>query len=133
MFRGMATINLYADDLAAARAWYTDLLHLEPYFAREGYVEFRVGDDQDELGIVDARFRGPGDTPGTGGPITYWHVDDVDAALADLLRRGATEHDHVRERGEGFRTASVVDPFGNLVGVMENPHWSSRHGSPVAG
>lgn len=26
-------------------------------------------------------------------------------------------------RGEGFVTASVVDPFGNILGVMYNRHY----------
>src|SRR3954468_24180712 len=56
MFRGLANVSIFADDLDAARTWYTDLLGLEPYFVREGYVEFRVGDHHDELGIVDRRF-----------------------------------------------------------------------------
>ncbi|WP_129336269.1 VOC family protein [Cellulomonas endophytica] len=131
--RGMATLNLYAHDLEAADAWYTDLLGLPPYFrVPGGYLEWRVGDDEDELGIIDARYRAPDDATAPGGAVVHWHVDDVAAALADLLARGATPHEPVRERGHGFRTASVVDPFGNLLGVMENPHWKRRHdGAPV--
>jgi hypothetical protein len=28
-----------------------------------------------------------------------------------------------RDQGAGFITASVVDPFGNILGVMYNPHY----------
>ena len=58
MFRGFATISFHADDLSAARDWYTELLGIEPYFAfppppaQPAYIEFRVGDDEDELGQV---------------------------------------------------------------------------------
>ena len=62
----------------------------------------------------------------------YWHVDDVTAALQRLLSLGATEHDAPTDRGEGFVTASVIDPFGNILGIMYNPHYldvlSSRAG-----
>jgi hypothetical protein len=40
-----------------------------------------------------------------------------------LLARGTTEHELPQDRGQGFVTATVVDPFGNLVGVMYNPHY----------
>lgn len=120
-FRGLANVSLFADDLAAARTWYTELFGVEPYFVRDGYVEFRLGDHHDELGIVDRRFA-----PTNGGPsgsIVYWHVDDLDATWERLIALGATEHDGPRQRGEGFATASAIDPFGNLVGIMTNPNW----------
>ena len=126
MLRGMATLNLWADDLEAASAWYAEVLGIEPYYVVPGgYVEFRVGDRQDELGII-ARSWSPRPQPGTpGGAIVNWHVDDVRAAFARLLALGATEYEGVVERGqgEGFVTASVVDPFGNVLGIMQNPHY----------
>src|SRR4051794_33874929 len=49
-FRGLANVSFYADDLDAARTWYTQVFGIEPYFVREGYVEFRIGDHLDEIG-----------------------------------------------------------------------------------
>jgi predicted enzyme related to lactoylglutathione lyase len=128
MLRGLATISYWADDLEAAKRWYTELLGIEPYFVRPedgppAYVEFRVGDYQHELGLIDRRYAREGSRTGPGGVIAYWHVDDVAASLARLLAMGATEHEPVTPRGEGFNTASVVDPFGNILGIMENPHY----------
>ncbi len=128
MLRGLTTISYFAEDVPKAAAWYTDVLGIEPYFARpeEGppqYVEFRIGDYQHELGIVDSRFSPHGSTDGAAGEIAYWHVDDVPGTLEKLLGLGATPHDEPRERGEGFVTASVVDPFGNVLGIMYNPHY----------
>jgi len=127
MLRGLTTVNFFADDLAAAVAWYTELLGIEPYFMREvegkpAYVEFRVGDYQHELGIVDGRFA-HGRSAEAAGALTYWHVDDVRAAFARLVSMGATAHEELVERGPGFVTASVVDPFGNILGVMYNRHY----------
>jgi predicted enzyme related to lactoylglutathione lyase len=126
-FRGLSTVSFYADDVAAARDWYTDVLGVDAYFVRDldgapVYVEFRVGDHQHELGIVDRRFA-PGAQVGAGGAIVYWHVDDVRATLGRLLDLGATAYEGLVERGPGFVTASVVDPFGNVLGVMENAHY----------
>ena len=124
MLNGFATQNIYSSDLDAAAAWYADVIGIEPYFRRPGYVEFRVGPYEHEFGIIDAAWR-PDEAPeAPGGPILYWQVDDVAVVNAALLERGATEFQPVTVRGEGFVTASVVDPFGNLLGVMQNVHFT---------
>ncbi|HKF76267.1 MAG TPA: VOC family protein [Candidatus Dormibacteraeota bacterium] len=123
MLRGFATISFWADDLEAAKQWYAELLGIEPYFERPGYCEFRLGDHQDELGLIDSRYAPGGAATGPAGAVMYWHVDDVRAALERLLSRGAKEYQPYTERGMGFITASVVDPFGNILGVMYNPHY----------
>jgi predicted enzyme related to lactoylglutathione lyase len=127
----MATANYWSDDVPAARDWYTQVLGIEPYFsmppdsASPSYVEFRIGRDGDELGIVDRRF-GPPAAATPGGVVLYWAVDDAAATHARLLELGATEFQPVTAQGDGgFVTASVVDPFGNIFGVMQNPHFAS--------
>ncbi|GGS97912.1 glyoxalase [Planobispora rosea] len=129
MLRGPATVNFWADDLEAARKWYAELLGVEPYFERPGggqpaaYYEFRIGDYQAELGLIDRRYAPPNASAAPGGVVLHWHVDDVQAALERLLAMGATPYMPLTERGAGFVTASVVDPFGNVLGVMYNPHY----------
>ena len=130
MLRGFATVNYWADDLEAAKEWYSELLGIDPYFERPGYYEFRVGDYGHELGLIDSRYAPASSAPGPGGAILYWHVDDVAAALERLLSMGAKEYEALTRRGEaGFVTASVVDPFGNVLGVMYNPHYLEVLGS----
>ena len=136
MLRGFATISYWADDLEAARNWYTELLGVEPYFVmpKEGppaYIEFRVGDHQDELGIIDRRYAPEGAASGPGGAIMHWHVDNVTATFERLLAMGAREYQPITPRGEsGWITASVVDPFGNVLGIMYNPHWVEMLSKP---
>ncbi|SEF25178.1 hypothetical protein SAMN05421837_1021041 [Amycolatopsis pretoriensis] len=122
MLRGMATVSYFADDHTAARAWYTEFLGIEPYFERPGYAEFRIGDHQHELGVIDRKYV-PASMGGPSGEIVYWHVDDLDATVARLKELGAKEYEPITERGPGFVTASVVDPFGNVLGVMTNAHY----------
>jgi predicted enzyme related to lactoylglutathione lyase len=130
MLRGFATINYWTDDVEAATRWYSELLGIEPYFKRPGlngqlaYVEFRIGDFQDELGLVDRRFAPSGAPREPGGAVMYWHVDDITATFEKLLSMGATQYEPITPRGDaGFVTAAVVDPFGNVLGVMYNPHY----------
>ena len=128
MLRGLTTITFFADDLVAARAWYTTVFDAEPYFVRDfggapAYLEWRIGDYQHEFGLIDARFAPHPHTGSAAGAVAYWAVDDVQAAYRRLLDLGATEHDKPTERGPGFATASVLDPFGNVLGVMVNQHY----------
>ncbi|MFD5425122.1 VOC family protein [Streptomyces sp. NPDC127084] len=129
MLRGLTTVSFQTADLAAAKAWYTELLGTEPYFERPGYAEFRLGDHLHELGLIDSRHAPAGAATGPGGAIVYWHVDDVSATLDRLLSMGAKVYERLTERGPGFVTASVVDPFGNVLGVMYNAHYLEMLGS----
>lgn len=120
--RGVSTVRLHAEDLPAARAWYADLLGADPSFAQDEYVEWRVGPHDHELGLLDRRFAPQSSDPGApSGSVTYWQVDDVDAALAGLLGRGGTVHEALRDFGGGYRGAVVIDPFGNTLGIMQRP------------
>ncbi|GAA1147671.1 VOC family protein [Kribbella jejuensis] len=130
MLRGFATVSFYATDVKAARDWYEKLLDTEAYYAvptaeAPAYVEFRFGDLQCELGIIDAKYA-PHQVGTGAGAIMYWHVDNLEATLARLLDLGATINEPIVDRGNntGFRTASVTDPFGNLLGIMTNPHYA---------
>ncbi|MFB6720913.1 VOC family protein [Kribbella sp. NPDC056345] len=144
----MCTVGFAADDLDAAARWYAELLGVEPYFRayecetcgsrafgvdhcaecdaamRLGYIEFRFGDDQVELGFIDRRYV-PAAAPGSGAAVA-WHVDDLGATLQKVLAMGATEHEPITEQGgtgSGYFTASVIDPFGNRLGLFYNPHY----------
>jgi predicted enzyme related to lactoylglutathione lyase len=136
LLRGLATVNFYAADIKAAKKWYSELLGNEPYFAHPdlenpAYIEFRLGDYQHELGIIDSKYAPKGAAAtGPGGAIVYWHVDNVAATLEKLKDMGAKEYEPLTKRGEaGFVTASVVDPFGNILGIMYNPHYIEILGS----
>jgi uncharacterized glyoxalase superfamily protein PhnB len=110
-------------------AWYSELLGIAPYFESSGpdgqlvYAEFRLGDYQHELGLIDRRFAPPHATAGPVGAIMYWHVDDIEATITKLKTMSAEEYEPIQHRGEGFITASVIDPFGNVLGIMYNQHY----------
>jgi predicted enzyme related to lactoylglutathione lyase len=54
------------------------------------------------------------------GPVTYWHVDDINESLQSLLDAGAQTQDTVREVG-GRLIATVKDADGNVVGLLQEP------------
>lgn len=116
MFQGLRTVIYGVDDLEKAKAWYTTVLGVQPYFDQPFYVGFNVGGF--ELGLD------PNAVKGTSGPIVYWGVDDADMALKRLLELGALELSPVQDVGDGIRVGSVIDPFGNALAFIKNPHFS---------
>lgn len=112
MFLGLRTVIYPAPDLATAKAWWTEVLGIEPYFDEPFFVGFSPGGY--ELGL------NPGADPATGA-VSYWGVADADAAYARLLAAGATALEPIEEVGDGIRLGTVRDPVGNIVGVIENP------------
>lgn len=127
VLRGVSTVRYQASDFEAAKRWYTEFLGIEPYFNRPGYSEFRLGDYQHELALLDTNFTGQlgreaDRTSGPSGAVVYWHVDDVPATIERLVEMGATLHEAPRNFG-GFIAAAVIDPFGNILGIMYNPHY----------
>jgi catechol 2,3-dioxygenase-like lactoylglutathione lyase family enzyme len=113
-FLGLRTVIYPTPDLAATKAWFSSVLGFGPYFDEPFYVGFNVGGY--ELGLD------PNADP-SAGAITYWGVDDADAAVAALLDQGARERSAVQDVGDGIRVATVVGPAGSVVGVIENPHF----------
>ena len=120
MFLGLRTIIYPAADLAAAKAWFSQVLGAPPYFDEPFYVGFEVGGY--ELGLAP-------DADPADGPVTYWGVADADAAYASLLEQGATAQAPIKDVGEGIRVGSVRAPGGWLVGVIESPHFALPGGS----
>jgi predicted enzyme related to lactoylglutathione lyase len=119
MFQGLRTLVYHVDDLDRAKMWYTSVLGIEPYFDQPFYVGFNVGGY--ELGL-DPDMTGI--TIGAGGVGAYWGVSDCEAAFSRLLELGVSTLSPVQEVGEGIRVATVTDPFGNVIGIIENPHFS---------
>jgi predicted enzyme related to lactoylglutathione lyase len=118
MLLGLRTAIYPVADLAKAKAWYAKLLGREPYFDQPFYVSFSVGGF--ELGLI------PDGQPSTHGPQALWGVADAAASLARLLELGASALDPVTDVGEGIKVAAVRDPFGNRLGIIQNPHFDLK-------
>ena len=118
MLLGLRTAIYPAPDLAAAKRWYALMLGQAPYFDQPFYVGFSVGGY--ELGLDPDASTTPG---GASGSVAYWGVADADVSLQRMLTLGATARTAVQEVGDGIKVATVFDPFGNIFGIIENPHF----------
>jgi predicted enzyme related to lactoylglutathione lyase len=117
-FLGLRTVIYHVSDRARAREWYRAALGIDPYFDEPFYVGFNVGGF--ELGLdPDAKSA----AAGPGGGVAYWGVEEMQAAWRRLLALGAAAASEPMDVGEGIKVATVKDPFGNLIGLIENPHF----------
>ena len=113
MILGLRTVLYPVAHLDVAKRWYAEMLGQPPYFDEPFYVGFAVGGF--ELGLL------PDGQPGTDGPQPLWGVADIAATFARLLELGAAELEPVTDVGGGIKVAAVRDPFGNRLGLIENP------------
>ena len=97
---------------------FAKLLGIQPYFDEPFYVGFDVGGYELGLNPDTSVIK-----PGPGGATLYWGVENADSVYQHVLQMGAEEVEPVADVGGGIRTAMVKDPFGNLLGIIENPHF----------
>jgi catechol 2,3-dioxygenase-like lactoylglutathione lyase family enzyme len=126
--RGQVATRLPAQDLERARRFYADKLGVEPVDERPGGLLYRCG------GTEFALFQSSGASPGTFTQMG-WQVEDLDAVVAELRRRGVEFEDvdvpglrtvdgiadiegHYPSKGfRGERAAWFHDSEGNLLGI----------------
>ena len=120
MFLGLRTVIYHTPDLAAAKAWYTNAFGVAPYFDEPFYVGFEIGGY--ELGLHPDM---QGVTFGNNA-VAYWGVENMAAARERLIAGGAEPREPVKDVGGDIRVATVADPFGNVIGLIENPHFAVK-------
>jgi predicted enzyme related to lactoylglutathione lyase len=109
---GIKTVLHPVSDVGAAKAVYTALLGIAPQHDAPYYVGFDVAGQH--IGLV----------PGGGGmtsPVAYWHVPDIEAKLAEVTAAGATVKEPPHDVGGGRLVATVTDPDGNVLGLLQDP------------
>jgi predicted enzyme related to lactoylglutathione lyase len=117
MFQGLYNVIYNPGDLDKGKAWYSKILGMQPDFDQPYYVGYFVGGY--DLGLSTGITK----TSSDSGAMVYWGVTEIVSAYARLLELGATKHSPIEDVGEGILVASVLDPFGNILGLIENPHF----------
>jgi predicted enzyme related to lactoylglutathione lyase len=112
--QGVQTVLHPVSDLAAAKAVYAALLGMQPSSDSPYYVGFEAAGQQ--IGLV------PGGGPqGMTSPVAYWHVADIEAKLAEVTAAGAAVREPAHDVGAGRLVATVTDPDGNVLGLLQDP------------
>ncbi len=121
MFQGLRTViyNVSPANLKNATEWYTKILGKKPYFEEVFYVGFSVGGFELGLHPVEEKII-------LGNSLqAYWGVPNIGEALAHCLQNGAKLDEDVRDVGGDIKVATVRDPFGNLLGLIQNPNFKA--------
>ena len=111
--QGIKTVLHPVSDLATAKAVYTALLGVPPQTDSSYYVGFEAAGQ--DIGLVPG-----GGQQGMTSPVAYWHVPDIEAKLAEVTAAGATVKEPVRDVGGGRLVATVTDPDGNVLGLVQD-------------
>jgi predicted enzyme related to lactoylglutathione lyase len=111
--RGIKTVLHPVSDLEKAKAVYTALLGTPPQHDAPYYVGYDV--DGQHIGLVP-----DGASQGMTSPVAYWHVPDIEAKLAEVTAAGATVKEPAHEVGWGRIVATVTDPDGNVLGLLQD-------------
>lgn len=119
-FLGLRTCIYRVPDMAAASEWYSNALGIKPYFNEPFYVGFNVGGF--ELGLHPQM----GAVAGGENVETYWGVEDIQAAYSRLLAAGAAEHEKPNNVGGEIWVAMLKDPWGNIIGIIQNPEFKAH-------
>jgi predicted enzyme related to lactoylglutathione lyase len=124
MIQGVRTVIYYVKDLDKAKAWFTKIFKKPPYFDEPFYVGFNI--EGFELGLH----------PDAGGEhfgnniVAYWGVQDAKAVYDVLLENGSIANEPINDVGDGILLGTVIDPVGNVFGIIENPYFKYE---PVSG
>lgn len=111
--QGIKTVLHPVSDLARAKAVYSALLGIPPQTDSSYYVGFDA--EGQHIGLV------PGGGPqAMTSPVAYWHVPDIEATLAEVTAAGAAVREPVRDVGGGRLVATVTDPDGNVLGLLQD-------------
>lgn len=118
---GLRTVIYKVSDIEAAKKWYSEAFQTDPYFDQPFYVGYNIGGY--ELGLQPEE-----GTTGKKGEniLTYWGVNDVEAAFKRLLDLGAQIHEAPENVGGPIVVATVKDPWENLIGIIYNPEFKAQ-------
>ena len=115
---GLRTTIYKVPSLDLAKAWYTSAFNTEPYFDQPFYVGFTIGGY--ELGLLPQEDE---ITERADHVVSYWGVDDIHREYDRLIQLGATAHEKPQNVGGEIVTATVKDPWGNVIGLIYNPEF----------
>ncbi len=122
MLLGLRTAIYHTDDIVAAKLWYMKVLGFPPYFDQPFYTGFNVGGY--ELGLIPDPDSNADDRKNRKRAAgAYWGVKDIQAVHARLLELGAMPRTEIQDVGDSILTADVFDLWGNVFGLIQNPHF----------
>ena len=116
-FQGLRTVIYKVTDIEKGKVFYNKILGFEPYFDQPFYVGYNVAGYELGLQPTDEAI------PIVDNVEAYWGVGDINSSFQTLLADGATAHTEPQDVGDNIWVATLRDPWGNLLGIIQNPHF----------
>jgi predicted enzyme related to lactoylglutathione lyase len=115
---GLRTAIYKVADITKAKEWYAKAFNTNPYFTEPFYVGFNIGGY--ELGLQPEEITVKGKAESV---VAYWGVEQIDVEFQRLIKLGASENEKPADVGGDIKVATVKDPWGNVIGLIYNPHF----------
>lgn len=115
---GLRTTVYKVPSLQEAKKWYRQAFQNDPYFDEDFYVGFNIGGY--ELGLLPQEAK---EGKKADNVLSYWGVEDIEKVYKHLIEVGAREHEKPNSVGGELKVASVIDPWGNIIGIIYNPYF----------
>lgn len=110
---GIQTVLHPVSDLAKSTEVYAALLGVRPQTESSYYVGFEAAGQQ--IGLVPS-----GGGQGPTEVVAYWHVTDIEVKLAEVTAAGAVVKEAAHNVGGSRLVATVTDPDGNVLGLIQD-------------
>lgn len=118
---GLRTAIYKVNDIEKARDWYEKAFETQAYFDEPYFVGFNIGGY--ELGLQPE--EGPKGEK-IESVVAYWGVEKIQEVYDRLILLGATENEKPYNPGGEMMTATLKDPFGNVIGLIYNPYFKLK-------
>jgi predicted enzyme related to lactoylglutathione lyase len=115
---GLRTTIYKVGNIQKATEWYSKAFETNPYFNEPYYVGFNI--QGYELGLQSE------ENPTLDkieSVVAYWGVENIQQTYDRLIELGAAENEKPYNVGGEIMTATVKDPFGNIIGLIYNPEF----------
>lgn len=115
-FLGLRTTIYKVTDIEEAKNWYGEVFGTMPYFDQPFYVGFNIGGY--ELGLQPVKTKQEDQSDNV---VSYWGVEDIHEVYNWMINSGAEPYEKPENVGGEIEVATVIDPWGNVIGIIYNP------------
>ena len=119
MFQKIAFVHYCTENIDRALKFYRDILKLKLLVQNEDWVEFAVGDQRLALRHVNPMPPKPEDSH-PNGAMVWLEARPIEKVITSLKENNTKFVNELSVYSYG-KTATFVDPDGNLIGLYEPP------------
>ncbi len=121
-FLGIGSVIYEVDNIQEARDWYAKAFETKPQIDESHYVGFMINGY-----AIGFRSKKEERCTKIESTVCYWDVKNIQEVYDRLVGLGAKEDQPPFDAGGEMKLATVVDPFGHMIGLSYNPYTSIKY------